>query len=184
MACRVPHPEAIAVMLEGAARIVRVREDEIAAAATGIDTTSHKVAAFVIGAFFAGVGGSLYALTIGFVNPTPFDITLSILLLVGVVVGGLGSLIGVIFGALFIEYVPLYAPDILSWVEKPFGSPLDPKRAGAPAAVYGFILLLVLYLIPSGVAGLLRPALRFVRRRVTLPPTKAAPQVSSTRREA
>ena len=88
-----------------------------------------------------------------------------------------------IFGALFIEYVPLYAPDILSWGEKPFGSPLDPKRAGAPAAVYGVILLLVLYLFPSGIAGLVRAGLRFVDRRFKLP-SNVAPQVSSTRREA
>ena len=138
----------------------------------------------VINQFYAGIGGSLYAIAIGFVNPDPFNITLSILLLVGVVVGGLGSLVGVIFGALFIEYVPLYAPDILSWIEKPFGSPLDPQRAGAPAAVYGIILLLVLYLMPTGIAGLLRSALRFVDSRVKLPRTQVAPQVSSTRREA
>jgi branched-chain amino acid transport system permease protein len=161
-----------------------VRESEIAAVSSGVNLALTKTLAFGISAFFAGVGGGLFTITFGYLSPVPFDITLSILLLVGVVVGGLGSLIGVIFGALFIEYVPLYAPDILSWVEKPIGSPLDPKRAGAPAAVYGFILLLVLYLVPSGVAGLLRTALRFVDRRVKLSTTKVAPQVSSTRREA
>jgi branched-chain amino acid transport system permease protein len=161
-----------------------IRESEIAAVSSGINLAGTKTTAFGISAFFAGVGGSLFAITLGFINPDPFGITLSILLLVGVIVGGLGSLVGVIFGALFIEYIPLYAPDILGWVEKPFGSPLDPKRAGAPAAVYGFILLLILYLIPSGVAGLLRSALRFIDRRFKLPNTKAAPQVSSTRREA
>ncbi len=161
-----------------------VRESEIAAVSSGINLTWTKTFAFGIAAFYAGIGGSLYAIAIGFVNPDPFNITLSILLLVGVVVGGLGSLAGVIFGALFIEYVPLYAPDILGWVETPFGSPLDPKRAGAPAAVYGVILLLILYLMPTGIAGLGRAALRFIDTRVKLPRTKVAPQVSSTRREA
>ena len=99
--------------------------------------------AFGISAAFAGVAGSLYAIIIGFVNPDTFAIQLSILLLIGVVVGGLGSLAGVLAGALFIEYVPLYSPDILSWVENPFGSPLDPNRAGASAAVYGLVLLLI-----------------------------------------
>ena len=56
--------------------------------------------------------------------------------------------------------MPLYAPDILSWVEKPFGSPLDPQRAGAGAAVYGFILLLVLFVAPYGIAGLLEEGLQ------------------------
>jgi branched-chain amino acid transport system permease protein len=135
-----------------------IRESEIAAVSSGVNLTVTKTLAFGISAFFAGVGGSLYAIVIGFVNPDTFSINLSLLLLIGVVVGGLGSLVGVVFGALFIEYVPLYAPDILSWAEKPFGSPLDPQRAGAGAAVYGFSLLLVLFLAPYGVAGLLRRA--------------------------
>ena len=105
-----------------------IRESEIAAVSSGVNLTVTKTLAFGISAFFAGVAGSLYAIVIGFVNPDTFSINLSLLLLIGVVVGGLGSLVGVVFGALFIEYVPLYAPDILSWVEKPFGSPLDPSR--------------------------------------------------------
>jgi hypothetical protein len=65
---------------------------------------------------------------------------------------------------LFIEYVPLYSPDILSWVEKPFGSPLDPSRAGASAAVYGLLLLLILFVAPSGAAGLVKSALKSFTR--------------------
>jgi branched-chain amino acid transport system permease protein len=135
-----------------------IRESEIAAVSSGINLALTKTLAFGISAFFAGIAGSLYAITIGFVNPDTFQINLSLLLLIGVVVGGLGSLVGVVFGALFIEYVPLYAPDILRQVEAPFGSPLDPNRAGAGAAVYGVILLLVLFVSPSGASGLLRKA--------------------------
>jgi len=135
-----------------------IRESEIAAVSSGINLALTKTLAFGISAFFAGVAGGLYAMVIGYVNPDTFAIGLSLLLLIGVVVGGLGSLVGVVAGALFIEYVPLYAPDILRWAEKPLGSPLDPKRAGAGAAVYGFILLLVLYAFPTGIAGLLRRA--------------------------
>jgi branched-chain amino acid transport system permease protein len=141
-----------------------IRESEIAAVSSGVNLTVTKTLAFGISAFFAGVAGSLYALVIGFVNPDTFSINLSLLLLIGVVVGGLGSLVGVIFGALFIEYVPLYAPNILNWAEKPFGSPLDPQRAGAGAAVYGFVLLLVLFVAPYGVAGLLRRAYKSLAR--------------------
>jgi branched-chain amino acid transport system permease protein len=141
-----------------------VRESEIAAVSSGINIALTKTFAFGISAFFAGVAGSLYAIIIGFVNPDTFAVSLSILILIGVVVGGLGSLAGVVAGAIFIEYVPLYAPDILSWVEKPLGSPLDPKRAGAGAAVYGFILLLVLYAFPTGIAGLLRRAYKSLAR--------------------
>ena len=141
-----------------------VRESEIAAVSSGINIALTKTFAFGISAFFAGVAGSLYAIIIGFVNPDTFAVGLSLLILIGVVVGGLGSLLGVVAGAIFIEYVPLYAGDILRWVEKPLGSPLDPKRAGAGAAVYGFILLLVLYAFPTGIAGLLRRAYKSLAR--------------------
>ena len=158
-----------------------IRESEIAAVSVGVNLTVTKTLAFGISAFFAGIGGSLYAITIGFVNPDTFLIALSILLLVGVVVGGLGSLVGVIFGALFIEYVPLYAPDILDWVQKPLGIHLDPQAAGAPAVVYGAILMLVLYVAPNGVAGLLQSAVRILRRRLytsggTGPPGQVVPK--------
>jgi branched-chain amino acid transport system permease protein len=151
-----------------------IRESEIAAVSVGVNLTVTKTLAFGISAFFAGIGGSLYAITIGFVNPDTFLIALSILLLVGV-----------IFGALFIEYVPLYAPDILDWVQKPLGIHLDPKAAGAPAVVYGAILMLVLYVAPNGVAGLLQSTIRILRRRLytsggTGPPGQAVPK----RREA
>jgi branched-chain amino acid transport system permease protein len=83
---------------------------------------------------------------------------------VGVIVGGLGSLAGVVFGALFIEYVPLYAPDILEWVQSLFGLNLDSQAAGAPAVVYGAILLAILYVAPAGVAGIIQTAVRFSGR--------------------
>jgi branched-chain amino acid transport system permease protein len=141
-----------------------VRESEIAAVSSGINIALTKTLAFGISAFFAGVAGSLYAIIIGFVNPDTFAVGLSLLILIGVVVGGLGSLLGVVAGAIFIEYVPLYSGDILRLLETPLGSPLDPKRAGAGAAVYGFILLLVLYAFPTGIAGLLRRAYKSVAR--------------------
>jgi branched-chain amino acid transport system permease protein len=152
-----------------------IRESEIAAVSSGINLATTKTVAFGISAAFAGVAGSLYAIIIGFVNPDTFAVQLSLLLLIGVVVGGLGSLVGVLAGALFIEYVPLYSPDILSWVENPFGSPLDPNRAGASAAVYGLVLLLILFVAPSGAAGLLKTALKtFTRRAYTRPGTDSA----------
>ena len=162
-----------------------IRESEIAAVSLGVNLAVTKTLAFGISAFFAGIAGALYAITIGFVNPDTFTIALSILLLVGVVVGGLGSLVGVIFGALFIEYVPLYSPDILDWVQEPVGLSLDPKAAGAPAAVYGVILLLVLYLAPTGAAGLLRGFVRSITRRLyTSGGTEPPGQVVPKRREA
>ncbi len=162
-----------------------VRESEIAAVSSGVNLALTKTTAFGISAFYAGVAGSLYAIAVAFVNPDTFPISLSILLLTGIVVGGLGSLSGVVFGALFIEYIPIYSPDILEAVQKPLGIHLDAKAAGAPAVVYGVILLLVLYVVPTGVAGLLRGALRtFERRLYSRQSTDVPGQVISARREA
>jgi branched-chain amino acid transport system permease protein len=162
-----------------------IRESEIAAVSSGINLTSTKTLAFGISAFYAGIGGSLYAIIIGFVNPDTFQVDLSILLLTGIVVGGLGSLVGVFFGALFIEYVRLYSPDILDKVQAPFGIGLDPKTAGAGTVVYGVILLLILYVAPAGVAGLINTVFRaFARRPYTSEGTEPPGQVVPTRREA
>ena len=162
-----------------------VAQSEIAAASSGVNIALAKTTAFGISAFYAGVGGALYAIAVGFVNPDTFPIGLSILLLTGIVVGGLGSLSGTLFGALFVEYVPLYSPQLLEHAQRPFGLHLDAKAAGAPAVIYGSILLAFLYLFPSGIAGLLRAAYRAVAQQVynqrrTEPPGPLVP----TRREA
>src|SRR6266540_7376308 len=83
-----------------------VRDAPIAAVSSGVNLAWYKTLAFGISAAYAGVAGSLLAITIAFVNPDTFPIALSILLLTGVVVGGLGSLQGMLLGALFIEFVP------------------------------------------------------------------------------
>ena len=89
------------------------------------------------------IAGSLLAIATTFVNPDTYPITLSIFLLVGVVVGGLGSLWPLVFGAIFIQFLPLWAQEVS-------------KAQGAPAVVYGVILILVMILLPGGAAGLIR----------------------------
>jgi branched-chain amino acid transport system permease protein len=118
-----------------------VRDSEVAAVSSGISLSTYKTLAFGVSAFYAGVAGSLYAIAAGFVNPDTFPISLSILLLAGAVVGGLGSLWGVIVGALFIQFLPDYAQEISNQ---------------APSVVYGVILILVLFVAPTGAAGLVR----------------------------
>jgi branched-chain amino acid transport system permease protein len=138
-----------------------VRDSEVAAVSSGINLSVWKTLAFGISAFYAGVAGSLLAIASAFVNPDTFPLSLSILLLVGVVVGGLGSLGGTIFGALFIAYVPLYSSDILDWLSgKLPGVDVNADVAGVPSVVYGVILLLVLFLLPSGAGGLLNGLFR------------------------
>jgi branched-chain amino acid transport system permease protein len=88
-------------------RLIRaVREDEVAAAAVGISTTRQKVTAFIVGAFFAGVGGVLYVHREGYVNPSSFGIDQSLLYVVMVTLGGLGSITGAIVAGALLTLLP------------------------------------------------------------------------------
>jgi len=88
-----------------------VREDEIAADAMGINTTYYKVAAFIIGAFFAGIAGSLYAHNFYIIQPSNFGFLKSIDILIYVVLGGLGSLSGSVLSAVFLTIVSTFLQD-------------------------------------------------------------------------
>ncbi len=137
-----------------------IRDGEIAATASGVNPTLYKALAFGVSSFYAGVAGALLAVEVSYVNPDTFPLVLSILLLASVVIGGLGSLSGVIFGALVLEFLPIYAQD------PPFVSTGLSKQA--PGFVFGALLILIMFLIPGGVAGLLRrltaPFVRSLRR--------------------
>ncbi|HEX4527684.1 MAG TPA: branched-chain amino acid ABC transporter permease [Gaiellaceae bacterium] len=140
-----------------------VRDSEIAATANGISTAGVKTAAFGISAFYCGVAGSLYAIGITYVNPDTFPIDLSILLLVGIVLGGAGSLYGMIFGALFVEFIRIsWGPSILNLFSK--AHHIDTHAPGSGLVVYGVVLLLVLYVAPAGAAGLIRQLMTLVTR--------------------
>ncbi len=104
------------VMLAGAWLMLRgrfgrslraVRDSELAAASSGVNLARYKTLAFGISAFYAGVAGSLLAIATTFVNPDTFPVALSIFLLVGVVVGGLGSFWPLVFGAIFIHFMQI-----------------------------------------------------------------------------
>ena len=141
-----------------------VRESELAAVSSGISLSEYKTLAFGVSAFYAGIAGSLYAILNFIVTPGTFPVTLSILLLAGLVIGGAGSLLGVLAGAVFVEFIPLYAGDVLAPLintAQRLGVPVgdvDPTTPGVPAVVYGAILLLVLIAMPNGAAGLVHRA--------------------------
>ena len=134
-----------------------VRDSETAAVSFGVSLARYKTLAFGVSAAYAGAAGALFAIATTFVNPDTFPVTLSIFLLVGIVVGGLGSLAGLIAGAIFIEFMPLWAQDgesvIPDWV--PVLGNLDTDSPGAPAVVFGGVLILLMFVLPTGVAGLL-----------------------------
>jgi branched-chain amino acid transport system permease protein len=134
-----------------------VRDSEIASTANGVSTAAVKAAAFGVSAFFCGVAGALYAIGITYVNPDTFPIDLSILLLVGIVLGGAGSLGGMLFGAFFVEFIRIsWGPALLGAFSSVHH--INRNAPGSGLVVYGVVLLLVLYAAPSGSAGLVRRA--------------------------
>ena len=88
-----------------------IREDEVAAAASGIPTLKFKLLAFAIGASTSGFAGVIYASKVGFINPDNFPLLLSILVLTMVIFGGMGSIYGVILGAAVLGWLPNYLRD-------------------------------------------------------------------------
>ena len=142
------------LMLRGrAGRALRaVRDSETAAQSSGVSLPRYKTLAFGVSAAYAGVAGSLFAIATTYVNPDTFPVALSILLLVGVVVGGLGSLVGLIAGAIFIQFLP-------DWSQRVSQSP------GAPSVVSGALLIALMFVLPMGVAGLVE-RFRLLTRRI------------------
>jgi branched-chain amino acid transport system permease protein len=127
-----------------------IRDQHIAAEAMGIHTAMVKSMTFGISAMYTGVAGALGAITIQFVAPDSFNIFVSIVFLVGIVIGGLASISGAIYGALFIQFVPNIA---------------DAISKAAPWAIFGVFLLGFVYLMPMGVAGAVRMAVARLTRK-------------------
>jgi len=130
--------------------MVAIRDQPIAAQAMGVNTSLVKSLTFGVSALYTGAAGALGAIAVQFVAPDSFSIFLSITLLVGVVIGGLASISGAFFGAIFIQFIPNIADQI---------------SKAAPWAIYGIFLIAFMYAMPTGVAGFLRLArARFARR--------------------
>jgi branched-chain amino acid transport system permease protein len=121
--------------------LMAMRESEVAAKAMGVDLARFKTGAFAVSSLYAGVAGALYVFSIGFVAPESFTLTISFAFLAAIVVGGLATIGGAIFGALFIEFVPVYASDV------------SEALAGV---IYGGVLIAFMYVLRDGVMGLLR----------------------------
>lgn len=115
-----------------------MRNSEAAAQTLGVPLARMKLAAFVIAAFYAGIGGGLYASLIGFIDPLEFGVWTSIRQVVFIVVGGLGSVVGSIVGAVTLTLLPELLRGFKEYNE----------------FVFGGLLLLVLTVMPTGLVGL------------------------------
>ena len=121
--------------------LIAIRDQHIAAEAMGINSALYKSLAFGVSAMYTGIAGALGAIAVQYVAPDSFTIFLSLVFLVGIVVGGLASISGALYGALFIQFVPNVADEI---------------SKAAPWAIFGLFLIGFVYLMPAGVAGAVR----------------------------
>lgn len=116
---------------------VAIRENEIAAEAMGVNTTYYKVSSFVIGAFFAGVAGGLFAHHLGFISPKSFEFMKSVEILLMVVLGGLGSLTGSVVAAIVLTGLPEFLRFLQSY----------------RMVIYSLTLVLLMIYRPQGLFG-------------------------------
>lgn len=145
---------------------IAIRDSDVAAACAGVDLTWYKTLAFAVSAFFTGLAGGLFAFHLGQVDPTSFNLMLSILFLAMVVIGGVGSILGPVLGAVAIsllnlklkglkmadfEQIPLAGPDIAAFLGRHF---METGMANIQFIVYGAILVLIMLFEPLGLYGL------------------------------
>jgi len=135
--------------------IMAIRDHPIAAASMGVNTALYKTLTFGVSALYTGIAGALGAMVAMFVAPDSFSFLLSVSFLVGLIIGGIGSIPGCLVGGVFVLYVPNIAEDI---------------SRGLAGAVYGIILLIVIFVMPSGAAGFVRLASAYLARRWRPPP--------------
>ena len=130
--------------------LVAIRDQHVAAEAMGVNTAMVKSLAFGVSAMYTGVAGALGAIAIQYVAPDSFNIFVSLVFLIGIVIGGLASISGAIYGALFIQFVPNIADEI---------------SKAAPWAIFGVFLIGFVYLMPMGIAGAVRMGLARLQRK-------------------
>ena len=127
-----------------------VRDDEVAAEAVGINTTRYKVTAFVLGAFFAGVAGGLYAHSTTYINPSGFDFQRSIEIVIMVILGGMGSTAGVAFAAILLTLLLEYLRFVAGYEWLP---DLVRRIAANRVIIYSLVLIALMLLRPQGLFG-------------------------------
>ena len=145
-----------------------VRDGEIPASTLGVDLAATKTRVFAVSAGYAGVAGALYVFAIGFVAPEAFTLTVSFAFLAAIVVGGLATISGALFGALFIEFVPVYASDV---------------NVALTGVIYGGVLIAFMWVLPEGAAGLPRRLRELAARRRTPDEPETAVEGRLTQRE-
>ena len=139
-----------------------VRDDEVAASLAGIHVARTQVITFVVSAACAGVGGGLIAAINQAVSPDAYSLTLSLYLLLAIVLGGLGSLIGAVWGAIAIVVLPYETTQLMNKITMSSAETAKLKN-NVPLAIFGLALIVIAIAAPGGLQGLLRRVGRTVR---------------------
>jgi len=139
-----------------------IRDDDIAAEVMGVNLTIYKTLAFAVSAFYAGVAGGLYGFVVGFFDPFTFNLILSIIFLVMITVGGLGSIMGAIMGAMLITYLQYdllknvenlpYLGELLTTVSKKWFTVIG--LANFSSIALGLIMIAIVIFEPLGMFGI------------------------------
>jgi branched-chain amino acid transport system permease protein len=129
--------------------MMAIRDQYMAADTMGIDTALYKTVTFGISAAYTGVAGALSASAIAFVAPDSFNFFLSIKFLIGLVVGGVGSMAGSVVGGIFYVLVDNSAQALSTFIKNDLGLQFDLSAY----TVFGVILIVLMYLMPMGIVG-------------------------------
>jgi branched-chain amino acid transport system permease protein len=133
-----------------------MREDELAAAAMGIDIVRTKLLAFSMGATFSGFAGAYFAAYIQAIFPSTFDFSVSVIVLCMVILGGLGNMVGVVIGGLIIMSADrLFLPQISSFIQDLSGTTQQPFFNNLDVSLYrlalfGLVLVIMMQVRPEG----------------------------------
>jgi len=149
--------------------MMAIRDYTIAASTMGIDTALYKTVTFGISAAYTGIAGALSASAIAFVAPDSFNIFLSIKFLIGLVVGGIGSLVGSVVGGIFYVLVDNSAQALSTFAKNDLGLQFDLSAY----TVFGILLIVLMYLMPMGIVGGVYYLVQGLRSSMRSPEAKA-----------
>ncbi len=153
--------------------MMAIRDQYMAADTMGIDTALYKTVTFGISAAYTGIAGALSASAIAFVAPDSFNFFLSIKFLIGLVVGGVGSLAGSVVGGIFYVLVDNSAQALSTFAKNDLGLPFDLSAY----TVFGILLIVLMYLMPMGIVG----GVYYLVRSLRAPSAKAREQALKQR---
>jgi branched-chain amino acid transport system permease protein len=143
-----------------------VRDDEVAAQLSGLNVARVQVLAFVVSAACAGLAGGALVVVSQLAAPGAFQLALSLALLTGIVLGGLGSLTGALWGAIALVYLPQWSDDLAHSF-----SLSNDVQSNLPLALYGIVLMAVIVAAPQGIQGALRGLARIAHARLRKSPS-------------